>query len=320
MKKLITICVGLIVVGYATAAQPDEANAKIQDLEKKLEAADAKIQDLEKRLTAIENTRLKTWECGETRRLVEHAAEDQKLRERHERIMAASRVSAGAREAKAADMESKEKKSCDDVSASAVGAPASSQRGNGTVGIASLRRRFAEMEAVGAARLAEEKKAVDAKIDAFLKEYLGVQFGDSIDKYPDMTGSVSNDLCRVIHVLKKFQYFDGAAGEFYNGKLYKVMFYATIDEKFSIDSTKEKIAKSLSDLAVLLGLEANAFDSRNNKTTYALNQGGLWPFLAAPKGFRRYFATFVNWQLYNQLKEEARRKKNAEGETLPDPE
>ena len=44
MKKLITICVGLIVVGCATTTQLDEANAKIQDLEKRLTA----IEDLNK--------------------------------------------------------------------------------------------------------------------------------------------------------------------------------------------------------------------------------------------------------------------------------
>ena len=36
MKKLITVCVGLIVAGCATTTQLDEANAKIQDLEKRL--------------------------------------------------------------------------------------------------------------------------------------------------------------------------------------------------------------------------------------------------------------------------------------------
>ena len=72
MNKIITICVGLIVAGCATTTQLDEANAK--------------IQDLEKRLASIENARVRSLGFG-VRRLVDIAAAEQNRSEEGDKRM-----------------------------------------------------------------------------------------------------------------------------------------------------------------------------------------------------------------------------------------
>ena len=263
MKKLITICVGLIVAGCATTTQLEETKGQ-------LAAADTKIQDLEKRLARIEG-----------------------------------------------DLYRVEVKSAPKVEKPEPPKPA-------------------EPKFVPAKEV--EKKVVDAKIDAFLKEYLGVQFGDSIDKF---SGGEKN--CRVIPVLKKFKYFNKAYGKFIDGKLYRVLICADIDKKFSVDSTREKIEQAFADLAVTLDLQSTAFNVTEGAMTLPQGYKNLssynirkvdgrdwvmyWREAHRPNGFRRYGASITNSQLAFQLnaerqqaEEEARRKANATGETLPDPE
>ena len=212
-------------------------------------------------------------------------------------------------------------------------------------------------EAEKAAKEAEEKKAVDAKIDAFLKEYLGVQFGDSIDKYPEVFVKQHPNK-RVIPVLKKFRYFDKAYGEFYEGKLVRIGFYVDIENKYSVDSTNEKINQAVADLAVVFGLEDSAFiGSEFGETSRLPVRTGSFTFKSPSRtsyycgkifmnntspgvlarahfemgklspGYRRYEVYIANNGLKTRLEEakrqadeEARLKKNATGETLPDPE
>ena len=187
-----------------------------------------------------------------------------------------------------------------------------------------------------------EKNVVDAKIDAFLKEYLGVQFGDSIDKFPEMIDN-RHTMERVVPVLKKFKYFDKAVARFTHGKLYRVVFIADIDAKYSLDSTNEKMEQVFADLGVTLGLASTAFNTKQgaktvdnaskNPTSYTLYRhvephdwfhfGDIRP----PRGFRRYGASISDYGLEKRLEEEARKrneelriKANATGENLPDPE
>lgn len=192
-----------------------------------------------------------------------------------------------------------------------------------------------------------EKKVVDAKIDSFLKEYLGVQFGDSIDKFPEEMeiasftnlGAIPVPKPRVIPVLKNFKYFDKAYGYFFEGKLYSVNFYVDIEEKYSIDSINPKIDQSIADLAVSLGLVSTAFNGnipsrdKSNHSSYYFNR--FWKdnssvrgvairpmrmLEAVPNGFRRYGVGISDNNLRHRLEANVRRKANAEGETLPDPE
>ena len=305
MRKLITICVGLIVAGYATAAQPDEANAKIQELEKKVEAADAKIQALEKRLSAIENVRLGGLMCG-GRSLVEIAEESQKPRWRSKPWLEDWRRE---REAMAADKETMEK-----------------------------------------------KKFIDTKIDAFLKEYLGVQFGDSIDMFPEKENKRKLPFAlyetRDIPVIKKFKYFDRAQGNFYGGKLCSVYFGVDINTNSygsgivdnntnSYDSIIENIEPVFVDLAVSLGFESSEFghleydDVKNDEHSKALQTrrkkldgysyrinfyvSKILPFKNRNGHMGGCCSSFSNFNLMAQIDDEERRKANATGETLPDP-
>ena len=342
MNKIITICVGLIVAGCATTTQLDEANAK--------------IQDLEKRLASIENARVRSLGFG-VRRLVDIAAAEQNrseegdkrmMEEQRKQLLSVRDELVRAHESKAA---AEEQKRSDGAPATNTIARTTSQPDNGTGGFISARRRREQREAEAAAedkkrreveaqreaaaastaqreaaaerdaeregqrqqllaiqeelrrkreaeavakeeerkqavaekaaKEAEEKKVADAKIDAFLMEHLGVQFGDSIDKFPEekqdanpntrrsallrsrfggLAGEPMNSAdTRNIPVLKKFKYFDKAYGKFFEGKLYRVEFRANIDKKYSFDSTREKINKAVADLSATLGFESPAF-------------------------------------------------------------
>ena len=220
-----------------------------------------------------------------------------------------------------------------------------------------------------------EKSVVDAKINAFLWEYFGVKFGDSIDKFPEEfesnahitfnAGLTRKAPSRIIPVLKRFKYFDRAYGEFCEGKLIKVVFYVDIEEKYSVDSSREKIDKALDDLSVSFGLPSGAFykPSSNSSASYEMSNMVRRPPISIsrnrpmfpsrrlgatqvppsantdgavsdkshssypPQGFRRYEASIADLELEKRLEEErlqanreARRKANAKGETLPDPE
>lgn len=291
MKKLITICVGLIVVGCDNSSQLAEANAKIQDLEKRLEKIEEKVDFLAKCVNENSNGGLVP-----AHRFAQMDPErKEQMKKAREELFRKNEEAAAAREAE------KERK-----------------------------RVEAEREA---AKKAEDKKAVDAKIVAFIKEYLGVQFGDSIDKFPDSITDDSKDRCRAIKLLKKFKYFDKAAGYFYCGQLYGVMLYTDLNEKYSIDSRNEKMFQTIVDLAVTFGIPDTKYDSSRNLTSYylytkigsvcyGLMGDGFDPvfYYSPPKGYMRYGAAIVDKEFVSRLKEEARLKKNAEGETLPDPE
>ena len=430
MKKLITICVGLIVAGYATAAQPDEANAKIQELEKKVEAADAKIQDLEKRLSAIENAEIRVPPSTCRRRLGEIAAENQKrgndlaIQKRDVDISVPNvktglvviykkaggftgpeqlkgkkiGVQGGTMSETYVLNELKQEPERSDSLAESVAAFKSGRvefiiadiepakncvKGEPDLAISDIITSEVCMTAIKKERelkeekwrermskAAEEAKAekeakklvADTLIDQFLKEYLGVQFGDSIDKFPGekqdanpntrrgallrsrgLAGEPTNSAdTRNIPVLKKFKYFDKAYGKFFEGKLYRVEFRANIDKKYSFDSTREKINQAVADLAATLGLESSAFkDEPWHGVDSAPSHAYFRSMTSAPrtsytldKIFQSYLedvwvytVSFEDAGLRNRLREEKRkaeaeerRKKNAEGETLPDPE
>ena len=168
-----------------------------------------------------------------------------------------------------------------------------------------------------------EQNVIDTKIDAFLKEYLGVTFGDSKEKYPQKLDG--RDWLRVIPVLKKFQYFDKALARFCDGKLYSVEFFADIDAKYSIDSTNERIDQTLADMAVTFGIASDSFnDRRGLRMRRARREATSSYYLGkcndelAPKGFRRRGAVISNKVLLRKLEEEKRARERAAGEQLPE--
>ena len=172
-----------------------------------------------------------------------------------------------------------------------------------------------------------EQNVIDTKIDAFLKEYLGVAFGDSIEKYPETIEGrpdwVKNWI-RIIPVQKRFQYFDKAMARFHDGILYEVEFFADIDKKYSIDSTNQRIDQALADMAVTFGIASDSF--KKNRGILNRRKGEPRPSYGlstcdgelAPNGFRRRGAKISNNALYNKLEKEKRARECADGEQLPE--
>lgn len=243
MKKMIVICIGVIMAGCATTDQLKEANAKIQELEKKVARIEGDLYKVE---------------------------------------------------------------------------------------VKSAPKQAAVPKLVPAKEV--EQNVIDAKINAFIKEYLGVQFGDSIDGFPqkmERYGRHMDNLARVIPVLKKFKYFDKAEGMFEDGKLYGVKFYTDIDTKYSVDSTTEKIDQALADMAVTFGLSSTAFERGYGARRFMLSQSqrGSTPEPTssyrlskhngecAPAGFRRRGAVISNSRFAERLREEKRQRERAAGET-----
>lgn len=189
-----------------------------------------------------------------------------------------------------------------------------------------------------------EQSVIDTKINAFLSEYLGVTFGDSIDKYPNAINDRDYlyDRCRIITVRKKFQYFDKALAHFEEGKLYAVSFFADIEDKYSIDSTNERIDQTRADLAVTFGLASDAFKNaskyrlytrrqrarmgllnrgaRNDDSSFAMSSYVLENCSSelAPRGFRRYGVEIRDENLRNRLRAEKEASDRAKGEQLPE--
>jgi hypothetical protein len=167
---------------------------------------------------------------------------------------------------------------------------------------------------------ANENNVVDDKIDAFLKEYIGVQFGDSIDKYPEEVFIWWSEPDRKIPVKKKFKYFDKAQGSFCLGRLYRIEFFVEFDEKYSVDSINEKMKPVFDDLASAIGLESAESIYRSSRIK------GCSYEIGSKNKSRRQGVKFEDRRLLSQLKAaekrleaEKVRKKNAAGETLPDP-
>lgn len=175
-----------------------------------------------------------------------------------------------------------------------------------------------------------ERNVIDTKIDAFLKEYLGAQFGDSIDLYPTLV--CDNDNVRRIQVKKPFGYLDKATGHFEDGKLYSVSFVADIDKKYSEDSVNERIKQTLADLAVSLGLSSDVFSrywrshfrllksqERSSRSRYnLLRYHNSYDDFNVPKEFWRLGAVFENDKLYKKLMAEKAARQRAQGEVLPE--
>lgn len=167
-----------------------------------------------------------------------------------------------------------------------------------------------------------EQNVIDTKIDAFLKEYLGAQFGDSIDLYPEPVRDYLKDRLRYIQVKKPFGYLDKAIGKFAEGKLYRVNFFADIDKKYSEDSVDERINQTLADLAVSFGLASDTFSTRRRPRTessvhssYNLSR---YDGEFAPNGFRRCGAVIYNTKLCSKLAAEESARRRAQGEVLPE--
>ena len=100
------------------------------------------------------------------------------------------------------------------------------------------------------------EKAVDEKVDLFLKEYLGVQIGQDASVFTNKIGRYGSEY--ELPVLKKYDYFDKAVGRVTEGKLTGVFFYSDFDPKFSRDSILDQVDGSLRKLLASFGVPDNS--------------------------------------------------------------
>ena len=114
---------------------------------------------------------------------------------------------------------------------------------------------IAHIEKEKAKKVAAEK-AVDEKIDLFLKEYLGVQIGQDASVFTNKIGRYGSEY--ELPVLKKYDYFDKAVGRVTEGKLTGVFFYSDFDPKFSRDSILDQVDGSLRKLLASFGVPDNS--------------------------------------------------------------
>ena len=114
---------------------------------------------------------------------------------------------------------------------------------------------IAHIEKEKAKKVAAEK-AVDEKIDHFLKEYLGVQIGQDASVFTNKIGRYGSEY--ELPVLKKYDYFDKAVGRVTEGKLTGVFFYSDFDPKFSRDSILDQVDGSLRKLLASFGVPDNS--------------------------------------------------------------
>ena len=152
-------------------------------------------------------------------------------------------------------------------------------------------------------------KTPDAAVDEFLRDYIGVQFGDDISKINGF-----EDAQYMVSMKKKFQYFDKACVYYRKGKLYRVNFGADIGKEYSQNSTEAQIRKSVSAIEPVFNLPPNYFARHSrgdfrlwgkahassepmSNLTYSITFASMdWP------NFRRYSFDLVDTKLDQETK------------------
>jgi len=99
-----------------------------------------------------------------------------------------------------------------------------------------------------------EWREFEHKVDGFLKEYVGVQFGDSADKF----STNKFEVC-TIDVAKKYGRFDKARLSFKDGKISTVYLYAHLSKGENISVYDSNCDKDIRQLATNLGLNKDVF-------------------------------------------------------------
>lgn len=161
----------------------------------------------------------------------------------------------------------------------------------------------------GCATTANTAKDPDAAVDAFLRDYVGVQFGDDISKINGY-----EDTQYMIPMQKEFQYFDKVCTYYRKGKLYRVNVWADIGKEYSQNSTEEQIRKTLSALEKELSLPQNYFAAhsrgdfrlwKNVQNSSSPSHNPSYSVTFASKdwpNFRRYCLDIVDTALDQSLK------------------
>jgi len=158
-----------------------------------------------------------------------------------------------------------------------------------------------------------ELAVIDTKTEAFIKEYVGVKFGDDISTVKDDDESNSRN-SRKIKMVKPFKYFDKAQLYFTDGKLTHIRLEASIEKKFSQDSVMKRFKEACDDLSLTLGYQSDfglpARLRRDNKRPAI----SVWK--SSGTCGERYCLeiSFSN----EGLEEDLRKARNKSGEELPE--
>lgn len=160
-----------------------------------------------------------------------------------------------------------------------------------------------------------EVAVIDAKTEAFIKEYVGVKFGDDISTIKDDDESNGRNT-RNIKLVKPFRYFDKAYLGFTDGKLTSIRIEAWVEKKFSYDSVMKRYEEACDDLALTLGYQQNfslpvRLRRENKRPTVSISKD----YVSSTYGNHYVLKIFF----YNQPMVEALRKaRNKAGEELPE--
>lgn len=121
-----------------------------------------------------------------------------------------------------------------------------------------IRSEFDEEDLKAVANYEKSLDETDEKVRKFLLEHVGFKFGDLS---PFGHAQVAHEYPVVVK--KNFGYFDSAK-LFYEGrKLWRIDFMAYVSGKYSERSVKDHFAKTLADIAQVLGLSKYYFESGN---------------------------------------------------------
>jgi len=158
-----------------------------------------------------------------------------------------------------------------------------------------------------------EIEVINTKVNAFIKEYVGVSFGDDIATVKDDDEN-NGRYSRNIKMVKPFKYFDKAYLEFTDGKLTCVRIDASIDKKFSAESVEKRFREVRDDLASSLGFQQDfrlpqKFRRERKSTDFYIDTG-------TDTYNDKYMLsiTFGN----RKLREELEEKRKKLGEELPE--
>lgn len=187
---------------------------------------------------------------------------------------------------------------------------------------------IAQIEKDKAKKVAAEK-AVDEKVDLFLKEYLGVQIGQDASVFTNKIGQYGREY--ELPVLKKYDYFDKAVGKVTEGKLTGVFFYSDFDPKFSRESVLDQADGSLRKLLASFGVPDNGPKNasslpgrgrpsiRHSTKLYTINcrEGDGHSSIIRSGAPVKCGIEITNFGLYLELEHSRFEKQNAAGEKLP---
>jgi len=169
----------------------------------------------------------------------------------------------------------------------------------------------------------EANQPQEIKLREFVKEYVGVEFGDSVSNYTSAVArlSVSNIQRYDVPMKKHFDYLDKASVTFKSGRLYGVRLSTIYDEKYSVVSITNQVRKTVEKIEQMFSGRFERSRSLLGKEEY-MNVGTL-RICSVIEG-RRHDVRVTDILLVKKIAEEEEaaesereRIQDSKGETLP---